>query len=232
MSAPLSRGLFVTGSDTGVGKTVASALLVRALDADYWKAIQSGVAAGTSGGPPGGPFVGDDDSAEVARLAKLPLERIHAPAYRLKAPRSPHEAAALEGARVALSSIALPRSARPVVVEGAGGVLVPLNERELMVDLMVKLALPVVLVVRTALGTLNHTLLSLEALRARKLPVLGLIAIGAEDEGNLRALTHFGGIDLLAHLPTLSPLDEHSLWPHAARLRVTLAQRGLLPSLQ
>ena len=152
------RGLFVTGTGTDVGKTVVAACLVRALDADYWKPIQSGLAAA-------------DDAAEIDRLTGLPPARNHPFVYALQAPLSPHEAARREGVVIDLDRFHLPRTERPLVVEGAGGLLVPLNRDCLMIDLIARLGLPVVLVGLSGLGTINHTLLSLEALRRRGLPV-------------------------------------------------------------
>lgn len=189
------KGVFVTGTDTGIGKTVVAACLVRAWQAGYWKPVQTGTAQR------------DDDTSMVAALARVPPERLAAPAYALRAPLSPHAAAALEGARIDFDAIATPAVAHPLVVEGAGGLLVPLDDRHFMVDLVVKLALPVVLVTRSTLGTINHTLLSLEALRARGLAIAGVVMNGPPDAGNRAAIETYGRVRVLAELPPVEPLD-------------------------
>jgi malonyl-CoA O-methyltransferase len=199
-------GVFVTGTDTGVGKTVACACLVAAWQADYWKPAQTGLAA-----EPG-------DTDTVACLTAAAANRLHAPRHAFAAPLSVAAAASLESKHVSLSDFILPRSARPIVVEGAGGVLVPLNGSKTMADLMAHLALPVVVVARTTLGTINHTLLSLEALRARKLGILGIILVGAPSEGNRAAIAHHGAVRILAELPPLAPLTPATIAAQAARI--------------
>ncbi|MEI6557148.1 MAG: dethiobiotin synthase [Rhodospirillaceae bacterium] len=188
------RGVFVTGTDTGIGKTFVAACLVRAWGAGYWKPVQTGLAE-----EPGG------DSATLARLVDRPGFRPYAPRYQLGAPLSPAAAAVLEGVRIALTDFDIPETdGEPLVVEGAGGVLVPLTDRELIVDLIGRLGLPVILVARSTLGTINHTLLSLEALRARRLPVAGVILNGPPDAGNRAAIERFGAVPVIAVLPRLT----------------------------
>lgn len=191
-------GVFVTGTGTEVGKTVVSAALVRALDAEYWKPVQTGC-------------LEDSDTDTVARLAALGPDRIHPPAHICQAPLSPHEAARLEGAAISLEDFALPETNRPLVVEGAGGVLVPLNDRHTMADLMSRLGLPSVLVALSGLGTINHTLLSLEALKARDIPVLGVVMNGEPNAANADAIGTFGGVPVLLELAPLEPLDESTV---------------------
>ncbi len=154
-------GYFVTGTDTNVGKTVLSALLVAALNAVYWKPVQTGAREGS-----------DRESVRVWSKAtedQLPLER-----YWFDSPVSPHLASREGGIRIVLDAFELPdaRAARKWVVEGAGGVLVPLNECDLMRDLMKRIGFPVIVAARTSLGTINHTLLTLAALREARLPIL------------------------------------------------------------
>jgi malonyl-CoA O-methyltransferase len=204
------NGVFVTGTDTGVGKTVAAACLARAWQAGYWKPVQTGAAAG------------DDDTATVAALAGLPPARVFAPAHLLQAPLSPHAAAELEDVRITMDGIVPPQTAYPLVVEGAGGVFVPLNDRDLMIDLMARLALPILLIARSTLGTINHTLLSLAALRSRGLPVAGVVLSGPPNVGNRAAIEHFGQVRVLAELSPVDPLD------HAAVGRLS----GLIPPLR
>src|SRR5262245_48568873 len=154
-----STDLFVTGTDTNVGKTVLSALLCAALGHVYWKPIQTGTIEGW-------------DREAVMRYAGIPETQTLPEAYQFEPPVSPHLAAAKAGTRISLDAIRRPAVDSPLVIEGAGGVLVPVNERGLMIDLMRKLGVPIVLATRTSLGTINHTLLSIRALREAGLAVL------------------------------------------------------------
>jgi malonyl-CoA O-methyltransferase len=196
---PPRPGVFVTGTDTGIGKTLVSACLVRAWDAVYWKPVQTGLAEETG------------DTATVATLADVPPDRLLTPRHALQAPLSPQAAAALEGLAITLDDFVPPAitvtGGRPLVVEGAGGVLVPLSDTALMIDLMARLELPVVVVARTGLGTINHTLLTLAALRARRLTVAGVILSGPPNPGNRAAIERFGAVAVLAELPLLPRVD-------------------------
>lgn len=191
-------GLFITGTDTDVGKTVACAWLLRRLDGEYWKPVQAGVEGGT-------------DVARTRTLSGLDAHRFHPSAYVLRHPLSPHEAARREGVEIDLNRFRLPPTTRPLIVEGAGGVMVPLNAQSFMVDLMARLNLPVILVARTALGTINHTLLSLEALRARGLTVQGVILCGQPAPHNRTAIESYGNVTILAEIPWLDPLTPEAL---------------------
>lgn len=204
-------GYFVTGTDTGVGKTVVSAWLVLALGADYWKPVQAGLE-------------GESDEAAVRRLTGLPGERFHSSAYRFKAALSPHEAARRENVEIKMSRFALPAVRRPLVVEGAGGVLVPLNARDLMADLIARLGLPAILVARSSLGTINHSLLSLEALRARRIEVAGVVVNGPPDAANRDAIAAYGKVPVIAELPMIEPLDAAHLAALAGRVRPRLPE--------
>lgn len=196
--AGTSAGFFVTGTDTGVGKSVVSAWLLHRLQADYWKPIQAGTEE-------------ESDTAFVRRLSGLPEERFHPSAYTLALPRSPHEAARKEGVEIHLERFSLPTRQRPLVVEGAGGILVPLNDTHFMLDLMTHLGLPIILVTRTTLGTINHTLLSLACLRNRGLTVAGVILNGTPDAENRQAIQQYGQVPLLAEIPPLQPLTQEML---------------------
>jgi malonyl-CoA O-methyltransferase len=202
MRRAAAGGVFVTGTGTGIGKTVVSACLVRRWQAEYWKPVQTGIAEDVA------------DSETVASLSGATA--IHPPRHVFRAPLSPEAAASLEGATLRLTDFNLPVSAGPIVVEGAGGVLVPLNAECLMVDLMVRLALPVVLVAATGLGTINHTLLSLAALRARHLAIAGVVLAGPDNAGNAEAIERHGQVRILHRLPPLSPLTSASLREAAA----------------
>lgn len=198
------RGVFVTGTDTGVGKTMISACLARAWDAAYWKPLQTGMKD-----EPG-------DTPTVATLAALPSERVHTPAYALAEPLSPHAAAELEGVAIDPDALFLPDTDRPLVVEGAGGLMVPVTEDVFIIDLIARFGLPVVLVARSTLGTINHTLLSLEALRARGLAVAGVVLNGPPNPGNRAAIERFGKVRVLAEIPTLPRLDAETVAEAAA----------------
>ncbi|ASC66758.1 dethiobiotin synthase [Achromobacter denitrificans] len=192
-------GVFVTGTDTGIGKTLVSAILARAWNADYWKPVQTGVSE-----EPG-------DTETVAELAGLPPERLHLPAYVLQAPLSPWAAATLEDAVVDATSIVPPPTQAPLIVEGAGGLYVPIDDTHMMIDLIARLDLPVVLAARSGLGTINHTLLSLEALKRRGIPVLGVIMSGPLSAGNKEAIERFGNVRVLAEIPPLSKVDARTV---------------------
>ncbi len=196
MSAPLQ--LVVCGTDTDVGKTVVSALLVQGLGAHYWKPVQSGLEGG-------------GDTGRVQQLLELPAERVWPEAYRLTAPVSPHWAAERDGLSIDPARLALPAWDGPLVVETAGGLLVPLRRDWLQIDQIAVWGLPVLLVARSGLGTLNHTLLSLEALERRSIPVLGLVLNGDPHPDNPRTLAALGGVPVLAELPPLDPLDREGL---------------------
>ena len=196
----MPKRFFVTGTDTGVGKTVVSATLCAALDAIYWKPVQTGVREGT-------------DRARVLALSRIDRGRAVPEIYRFAPPVSPHLAARLAGAKIDLRKFALPKipSADNLIVEGAGGVLVPLNDKALMIDLMARLNLPILLVARTVLGTINHTLLSLKALRGAKLEVSGVIMVGKKNIENRKAIEKYGEVAVVGWLPPLTELNRATL---------------------
>ncbi|MCE7795539.1 dethiobiotin synthase [Sphingobium sufflavum] len=197
--------LIVTGTDTGIGKTVVAAGLAAALDATYWKPIQAGTDEGT-------------DSLSVAELADLPPGRILPEAYRLKLAASPHLAAEVERLALDPLRLVLP-SPRPLVVEGAGGVLVPVRRDPplFMADLFAAWRAPVLLVARSGLGTINHSLLSIAALRERGATVAGIVMVGDPHPDNERTVPALSGVPLLGRLPHLDPLDRASLSAAVAR---------------
>lgn len=190
--------LVVCGTDTDVGKTVVSALLVQGLQASYWKPVQSGLEGG-------------GDRNRVRQLLDLNEERMLPEAYAFSQPVSPHWASELDGTALDPRSLALPDHPGPLVVETAGGLLVPLTRNWLQIDQLQVWNLPIVLVARSGLGTLNHTLLSLEALKKRQINVLGLILNGPLHADNPRTLEQFGGVPVLAELPSLVPLTAETL---------------------
>jgi dethiobiotin synthetase len=189
--------IVVTGTDTGIGKTIFSAALAGALDADYWKPIQAGLDEET-------------DSNRVADLSGLTPDRILPEAYRLNTPCSPHRAAELDGITINAERLTLPTRKR-LVIEGAGGVLVPITRNLLFADILARWALPTILVARTALGTINHSLLSIEALRARGVPLLGMAFVGDANDDTESTIAAFGKVRRLGRLPLLDPIDKSAL---------------------
>lgn len=194
----MTKCIVVTGTDTGIGKTVFSAGLAGLLDGFYWKPVQSGLDEET-------------DSEVVARLSGLPAGRVLPEAYRLKSPLSPHRSAEIDGVAIDVAELSLPDLPGPIVIEGAGGLMVPLNRRTRFIDIFAQWQLPVILCARTALGTINHTLLSIEALRARSIPLIGIAFIGEEVADTQRTIVEFGGVPQLGRLPHLNPLTGETL---------------------
>jgi dethiobiotin synthetase len=193
-------GYFVTGTDTNVGKTVLSALLVAALDAVYWKPVQTGASEGT-------------DREYVRAWSEATEDRLPQERYRFDPPVSPHLASRDVGVRIALDAFELPTApaGRKWIVEGAGGVMVPLNERDLMRDLIRQIGFPVIVAARTALGTINHSLLTLAALREARLAICGVALIGNENIDNRRAIEHYGDVRIIGHIPTLKKINRAAL---------------------
>lgn len=177
-----------------------SALLCAALDAVYWKPIQAGTREGT-------------DRNTVMQLAQLPRAQTRPEVYRFAPPVSPHLAARRAGVRINLQSIRMPQIAegKNLIAEGAGGAMVPINDRQFMTDLMRHLKLPVLLVARTSLGTINHTLLSLAALRAARLKVRGVIMVGKPDRENRNAIEHYGESQVVGEIPWLKTINRNAL---------------------
>jgi dethiobiotin synthetase len=153
----------------------------------------------------------ETDSEAVHRLGRLPPDRILPETYRLQTPASPHLAARLDHVEIETGRLMLPVTDGPLVIEGAGGLLVPLTEAEVFADVFSRWQIPVILCARTALGTINHTLLSLEALRSRSIPVLGVAFIGDEQAETQRIIAAMGQVRILGRLPRLNPLTPDVL---------------------
>lgn len=207
------KGVIVTGTDTDIGKTVFAAGLAAALGGHYWKPVQAGTADG-------------GDRETVAQLSDLAPDHILPEAYRLAMPASPHLAARIDGVRIDADRLALPRVDGPLVVEGAGGVLVPLTPDMLIADMFARWGLPAILCARTTLGTINHSLLSIEALRARGVPVAGIAFIGEAHEENERIIPAIAGLPSLGRLPRLDPLNRETL-ARAFRDHIDLSALGM-----
>jgi dethiobiotin synthetase len=188
----------VTGTDTGIGKTIFSSALTAALGGYYWKPVQSGLDEET-------------DSQTVQRLGRLPDDRILPETYRLQTPASPHLAARLDHVEIETGRLMPPVMDAPLIIEGAGGLLVPLTETEVFGDIFGRWQIPVILCARTGLGTINHTLLSLEALRRRAIPVFGVAFIGDEQAETQRIIGAMGQVRVLGRLARLDPLTPDTL---------------------
>ena len=184
---------FVTGTDTGVGKTFVCALLACGLDAYYWKPVQSGALNGL-------------DSVFVREMGGIGKEKIIPETYVLGPPFSPHLAAEMETTRVELELINHHDKPGPLIIEGAGGVMVPLNDDSLIIDLIESMALPVLIVALNRLGVINHTLLTIEALRKANICVLGVILNQAVNNDNKRAVEHYGNTEVLAQIEQMDSL--------------------------
>lgn len=197
----MTRCLVVAGTDTGVGKTVLAAALVAALEGCYWKPVQCGLS-------------GETDTETVKRLSGAPAGRVLPEAYRLNTPASPHLAAERDGIAIDVGRLTLPASERPLIVEPAGGLMVPLTRSFLQIDLLARWGAPAILCASTRLGTINHSLLSIEALKRRAIPLLGIAFIGNEQADSERTICDIGGVRHLGRLPLLAPLDAAAL--HAA----------------
>ena len=175
-----------------------AAALVGALDGEYWKPVQAGLEGAT-------------DTERVRELTGLPEARFHAEAYRLRTPASPHHAAAMDGVVIDAGALVPPLTVRPLVIEGAGGLMVPLTRETLMIDLFALWRIPVVLVASTALGTINHSLLSIEALRARGIPIHGVAFVGEENASSEEIICAKGSFPRLGRLPILGELSRDAL---------------------
>ena len=195
----MANRYFITGTDTNVGKTVLSALLCAALPACYWKPIQTGSVDGT-------------DRRQVIDWTGISQEQALPEAYIFDDPVSPHLAAERAGKEILLENIAVPPAATfPLVVEGAGGVLAPINSHQFIADLILHLRMPVVLAARSTLGTINHTVMSLRVLRSYKIEVRGVVLIGPENPENKKAIEHYGSTQVIGQIPVLKTINRETL---------------------
>ncbi len=194
----MSNACIIAGTDTDVGKTVFSAMLMLALNANYWKPIQCGVIDGV-------------DTKTVQNYTGLPDRRFFPEKYILSEALSPHRAAEIDNVEIDLSALRPPLSEAPLLIEGAGGLMVPLTRDTLQIDQFKRWNLPVILCARTGLGTLNHTLLSLEALKSRNIPIHGIAFIGDENRDNMQTIAEFSSEWILGRLPKLPDINERTL---------------------
>jgi dethiobiotin synthetase len=194
----MTQGFIIAGTDTDVGKTIFAAALMVPLKAHYWKPVQCGLEGGI-------------DTKTVQNLTGLPAERFLPEKYIFTQPLSPHRAAEMDDAALDVKALQLPRGASPLLVELAGGLLVPMTRNALQIDVIRNWNLPVILCARTGLGTLNHTLLSVEALKSRDIQIHGIAFIGEENADNMRTIGDFTGFKILGRLPRLETLNAQTL---------------------
>ena len=192
------KPLFVTGIGTNIGKTIVSAVLVEKLKADYWKPVQSG-------------DLDKSDSLSIQNLISNTATKIHPESYKLTQPFSPHKSAAIDGITIDPDNIHLPKTSNALIVEGAGGLMVPLNNEFLIIDLIKKLNIEVVLVSQNYLGSINHTLLSIHALKSYGITIRGIIFNGVKDIYSKDFILESTGVELLGHIPQYNMIDKKAV---------------------
>lgn len=189
---------FITGTDTDVGKSVAAAWCMLHLDANYWKPTQSGLEPTT-------------DTKVIQDITQYPKERFFKETYRLTQPLSPHESAKRDGVTINMDDFQIPETNRSLIIEGAGGLMVPLNKDNYVIDLIKQLGAPAILVARSGLGTINHTVLSLEAMRARNIDIKGVIISGSKMPHNREAIEEYGKVPIIAEIDQLEAVTKDAL---------------------
>lgn len=194
----MSESYFITGIGTGIGKTIASAVLTEKLATDYWKPIQAG-------------DLDQSDSLMVKSLLSNAISKIHPEQYRLNHPLSPHLSAKLDGITIDLNAFKIPQTNNSLIVEGAGGLLVPLNDQYLIIDLIKKLNLQVILISKHYLGSINHTLLTINTLKQNHIPIKGIIFNGDENVESEKYILNYSKIENLGSIPTLNTLNKENI---------------------
>jgi dethiobiotin synthetase len=207
-----TRSFFVSGIGTEIGKTFCSAVLTEALQADYWKAAQAG-------------NLDELDRHRVQSLVSNLHSQFHPERYLFNTPCSPHEAARIDGITMQLSDFSLPQTNKTLLVEGAGGLMVPLNEEQTIIDLIQYLQIPVILVSKIYLGSINHTLLSAEALKNRGIPVAGILFNGPKNDESVRIILRMTGLNFLGHVQQLDLVDKDTIRLEAERIRPHLMKQ-------
>lgn len=200
---------FVTGIDTDAGKTVVAAILTKALQADYWKPVQAGELDNT-------------DTMKVQRLVNDNKTTFYPEGYRLQTPASPHYAAELDQVQIDTSQLELPKTTNNLIVEGAGGLFVPLNDKELIIDLMAKWQIPVILVSKNYLGSINHTLLSIFALQQKNIPIAGIVFNGEATPATEDYIVQYTQVKKLARIPWTDTLNSDWIREQAAQFDTDL----------
>lgn len=201
---------FITAIGTDSGKTVVSAIFCEALHADYWKPVQAGIPR---------------DTETVQALVTNKQTVFHPEQYLLASPVSPHAAAKKDHTKISLDAFRSPHTNRSLIIEGAGGCLVPLNDSDFIIDLAKKLQARVILVSNHYLGSINHTLLTLEALKHRELPVSGIIFNGDQNKESERIILHHGKLKCLLRIAKEPVIDRDVVTRYAAILKENLHGR-------
>lgn len=201
------KPIFITGIGTGIGKTITSAVITEKLQADYWKPIQSG-------------DLDKSDTLKVQSVVSNTKTVFHPETYQLTQPYSPHKSAAIDGVNIDINAFSIPKTDNVLIIEGAGGLMVPLNEHDLMIDLIKKLEAEVILVSQNYLGSINHTLLSWKALLQENIPVKGIIFNGETDEESERYILQYTGLKLIGRVPQLSVIDKQSVQQAGSNLHI------------
>ena len=189
---------FITGIGTGIGKTIVSAIVAEKLKADYWKPIQSG-------------DLDISDSLFIEHLISNTQTVIHPESYRLGQPLSPHLSAKLDGIRISLDEIKAPQTKNGLIIEGAGGLMVPLNDEHLILDLIKNLKAKVIVVSQNYLGSINHTLLTLEILKINNIQVEGIIFNGVTNTESENYIADYSKVKVLGKIPKLSIIDKNTI---------------------
>ena len=186
---------FITGIGTEVGKTIASAIITQALKADYWKPVQAGE-------------LNHSDRMKVEALIDNDRTKFHPEAYKLSQPMSPHAASERDGVEIDISSFKIPQTNNHLVIEGAGGLLVPLNDKNTILNLIESLKCEVILVSRHYLGSINHTLMSIETLQQRKIPIKGILFNGKENKDTESIITKMSNVNIIGRIDELDHLNK------------------------
>lgn len=202
-----TKRFFVSGIGTDVGKTIMSAILVEALQADYWKPVQAGDLENT-------------DTMKISSLISNSVSVIHPETFRFSQPMSPHAAAEIDKIKIKLQDIVLPSTLNTLIIEGAGGLMVPLNDEHLVLDLIEKLNAEVILVSKNYLGSINHTLLSVHALRSRNIPITGIVFNGKQAASSEEYILKYTGLKCLFRMDEEKTIDKHTILKYKGLVRL------------
>jgi dethiobiotin synthetase len=203
----MPKQFIIAGIGTEIGKTLISAIFTQGLQADYWKPVQSGNPE-------------EADALFIEQMTQVPDGQIWESSYLLTQPLSPHSAAEIDGLRISLDKIQLPATTRPLIVELAGGILVPLNEKDTNLDLIKQIGFPVVLVSKNYLGSINHTLLSYEILNAQQIPIAGIVFNGPANPSGEKFILNHTGLKVLLRVPELRKIDPEIIQEYAKQIEL------------
>ncbi len=204
-----NRSIAILGIHTGIGKTIASAVLAEALGADYWKPVQAGT---------------EEKDADILRqLLTNGATRVHPEAIVLSQPLSPHAAAAIDNVAVDYTKFAWPKTDKTLLVETAGGILSPMSANTTMADFVAHYKMPAILVSQNYLGSINHTLMSIEVLKSRGIRLLGIVMNGTPNESSEIFITQYAGVSVIARIPQFERLDSSSVMAYASQIRHSIS---------